>query len=209
MCPKRVRALPVFESSFPRRQQARRLRRAAATAIVAGAVAVIAAGDGATALAGLPALVMAGLVVDARRWVRLAARSRVGVRSEAQVRRALSGLKAEGWRLRHSLLWGGRGMSSASRSPRPGSRTRSRSKRARSRRPPGPCPGGGRVGLPASAALVPSRSAPGAVRGARRRSRARRGRGARGVGGPPGAGAQSPRGNLTPPAGPAPQTSSR
>ena len=52
---------------------------------------------------------MAGLVVDARRWVRLAARSRVGVRSEAQVRRALSGLKAEGWRLRHSLLWGGRG----------------------------------------------------------------------------------------------------
>ena len=104
--------MPVFQSSFPRRQQARRLRRAAASgaaAIVAGALAVIAVGAGATALAGLLALVMAALVVDARRWVRLAARSRVGARSEAQVRRALGGLEAEGWRLRHSLLWGGRG----------------------------------------------------------------------------------------------------
>ena len=104
--------MPVFLSSFPRRQQARRLRRAVtsgAAAIAAGALSAMAAGAGGTALAGLLALVMVGLVVDARRWVRLAARSRVGARSEAQVRRALGGLKAEGWRLRHSLLWGGRG----------------------------------------------------------------------------------------------------
>jgi Nuclease-related domain len=104
--------VPVFQSSFPRRQQARRLRRAAAsgaTTIVAGALAVIAAGDGATALAGLLALVMAGLVVDAHRWVRLAARSHVGARSEDAVRRALGGLEAEGWRLRHSLPCSGRG----------------------------------------------------------------------------------------------------
>ena len=62
---------PVFESSFPRRQQARRLRRAAASgaaAIAAGALALIAIGAGATALAGLLALVMAALVLDARRW---------------------------------------------------------------------------------------------------------------------------------------------
>jgi Nuclease-related domain len=97
---------------FPRRQQARRLRRAVASgtaAIVAGALAATAAGVGATALAGLLTLVMAALVVDARRWVRLAARSRVGARSEDAVCRALSGLEAEGWRLRHSLPWGGRG----------------------------------------------------------------------------------------------------
>jgi Nuclease-related domain len=104
--------VPVFQLSFPRRQQARHLRRATASgaaAIVAGALAAIAAVAGAAALAGLLALVMVGLVVDARRWVRLAARSRVGAQSEAQVRRALSVLKAEGWRVRHSLLWGGRG----------------------------------------------------------------------------------------------------
>ena len=104
--------MPVFQLSFPRRQQARRLRRAAASgaaAIVAGALAATPAVAGTTPLAGLLALVMAALAVDARRWVRLAARSGVGAQSEAQVWRALSGLEAEGWRLRHSLLWGGRG----------------------------------------------------------------------------------------------------
>ena len=104
--------VPVFRSSFPRRQQARRLRRAAASgaaAVAAAVLALIATGAGATPLAGVLALVMAALVLDARRWVRLAARSRVGARSEDAVRRALGGLDAEGWRLRHSLLWGGRG----------------------------------------------------------------------------------------------------
>ena len=104
--------MPVFELSFPRRQQGRRLRRAAArcaAAIVAGALAATAAGAGATAFAGLLVLVMGGLLLDARRWVRLAARSGVGARSEAQVRRVLGGLEADGWRLRHSLAWGGRG----------------------------------------------------------------------------------------------------
>ena len=102
----------MFHSSFPRRQVARRLRCAAAStaaAIAAGALAVIAAGAGAAALTVLLALVMAALVVDARRSVRLAARSGVGARSEGQVRRALGGLEAEGWRLRHSLPCGGRG----------------------------------------------------------------------------------------------------
>jgi Nuclease-related domain len=102
----------VFWSSFPRRQQARRLRRAGAScaaAITAGVLAVIAAGAGATAVAGVLALVMAALLLDARCWVSLAARSRVGARSEDTVRRALGRLEAEGWRLRHSLPCGGRG----------------------------------------------------------------------------------------------------
>jgi hypothetical protein len=102
----------MVRSSFPRRQQYRRLRRAAAsgaTALAAGALAIIALRAGAPALAGALALVMIGLVIETRCWLRLAGRSRVGARSEAQVRRVLSGLEAEGWRLRHSLVWGGRG----------------------------------------------------------------------------------------------------
>jgi Nuclease-related domain len=102
----------VLWSSFPRRQQARRLRRAGASyaaAITAGMLAVIAASAGATAVAGVLALVLAALLLDARRWVRLAARSRVGARSEDAVRRALGRLEAEGWRLRHSLPFGRRG----------------------------------------------------------------------------------------------------
>ena len=104
--------VPVFQSSFPRRQQARRLRRAAASGaagIAAGALAATAAAVGATAMAGLLALVMVALVVDARRWVRLAARSGVGARSEDEVRRVLAPLRAEGWRLRHSLPYRRRG----------------------------------------------------------------------------------------------------
>jgi len=112
----RVRAacklVPVFRSSFPRRQQARRLRRAGASGaagIASGALAAVAASASDLRLAGFLALATAALMVDARRWARLAARSGVGARSETQVRRALSGLEAEGWRLRHSLAWGGGG----------------------------------------------------------------------------------------------------
>jgi hypothetical protein len=39
----------------------------------------------------------------------LAGRNRVGARSEDEVRRALAPLRTEGWRLRHSLQWRGRG----------------------------------------------------------------------------------------------------
>ena len=39
----------------------------------------------------------------------LAGRSGVGARSEDEVRRALAPLQADGWRLRHSLRWQGRG----------------------------------------------------------------------------------------------------
>jgi len=48
--------VPVFALSFPRRQQARRLRRAVArvaAAVIVGALAAIAKSVGATASAGL------------------------------------------------------------------------------------------------------------------------------------------------------------
>jgi Holliday junction resolvase-like predicted endonuclease len=102
----------MLGSSFPRRQQYRRWRRAAASgaaALVAGTLAIIAAVAGTWAVAGVLLLVAVGLLVDARHWVRLAARSRIGARSEDEVRRALAALEAEGWRVRHSLAFGSRG----------------------------------------------------------------------------------------------------
>jgi hypothetical protein len=104
--------LSVSRWSFPRRQQYRRPRRAAATGaagLAASAFAVIAARAGATALAGALSLIMVGLLICAHHWVRLAFRSRVGARSEVEVRRVLATLAAEGWRLRHSLPYGRRG----------------------------------------------------------------------------------------------------
>ena len=50
-----------------------------------------------------------GFGLYARHWLSLAERSRVGARSEDEVRRALAPLRADGWRLRHSLPWRGRG----------------------------------------------------------------------------------------------------
>ena len=64
---------------------------------------------GATSIAGLLLLLAIGLGLDARHWLVLAGRSRVGSRSEDEVQRALARLETEGWRLRHSLRWRGRG----------------------------------------------------------------------------------------------------
>jgi hypothetical protein len=54
-------------------------------------------------------IVAAALGLRARHWLSLARRSRVGARSEDAVQRVLAPLQAEGWRLRHSLPWQGRG----------------------------------------------------------------------------------------------------
>jgi len=98
--------------TFPRRQQYRRLRRtgeyAAATAVV-GALTVLTVALGAIPIAAVLLLATAGLAVRTRHWARLAGRSRVGARSESEARRALAPLESEGWRLRHSLPWQGRG----------------------------------------------------------------------------------------------------
>jgi hypothetical protein len=102
----------VSAAPYPRRQQAYRLKRAAGAA--AGAAAITAAGLTA-GLAGLTAaavmlLLTAGAVgLYARHWARLARRSRIGARSEDQVRQALATLDREGWRLRHSITWPGGG----------------------------------------------------------------------------------------------------
>ena len=98
--------------NYPRRQQYRRIGQAAATgagAVLAVALALIAASLGALLLALVLLLLAVALGAYARHWARLAGRSRVGARSEEQVQRALAPLAAEGWRLRHSLRWQGRG----------------------------------------------------------------------------------------------------
>jgi len=98
--------------SYPRRQQYRRLLHAgggATAGVVAAVAAAVAWAAGATRLAGVLLLVVAGSLVYARHWARLAGRSRVGARSEGGVRRALSILRSEGWTLRHSVRWQGRG----------------------------------------------------------------------------------------------------
>ena len=64
---------------------------------------------GALSAAGAILVLALGLGLYARHWLSLAERSRVGARSEDEVRRVLAPLQAEGWRLRHSLPWRGRG----------------------------------------------------------------------------------------------------
>jgi Nuclease-related domain len=81
-------------------------------ALASGASALLAlavAGAGAVSAAGAILVLALGLGLYARHWLSLAGRSRVGARSEDEVRSALAPLQAEGWRLRHSLPWRGRG----------------------------------------------------------------------------------------------------
>jgi hypothetical protein len=98
--------------NYARRQQYRRLShagKAALGSVVVGLLGLAVAIAGAAALGGLLVLTAVGLGFSARHWLSLARRSRVGARSEDAVRRALAPLQAEGWRLRHSLPWQGRG----------------------------------------------------------------------------------------------------
>ena len=98
--------------NYPRRQQYRclsRAGRAAAGSVAAALLALVVGGAGAPPLAGLLLLTAFGLGLYARHWLSLARRSRVGARSEDEVQRALAPLEEEGWRLRHSLPWRGRG----------------------------------------------------------------------------------------------------
>ena len=97
--------------NYARRQQYRRIfraGRAAAGSVAAVVLALVVGAAGAVSLAGLLLLTAIGLGLCARHWLSLAQRSRVGARSEDEVRRALASLEAEGWRLRHALPWQGR-----------------------------------------------------------------------------------------------------
>ena len=98
--------------NYARRQQCRRLSHAAKAglgSVIVALFGLVVASAGAATLAGLLLLTAAGLGLYARHWLSLAGRSRVGARSEDEVQRALAPLQAEGWRLRHSLPWQGRG----------------------------------------------------------------------------------------------------
>jgi hypothetical protein len=98
--------------SHPRRQQLRRSRRAASRgtlAAVALVLALLVAGAGEPALALVLVLLSGVFALAGRRALRLAARSRVGAKSEADVRRALERLAREGWRVRHAVDWPGGG----------------------------------------------------------------------------------------------------
>ena len=98
--------------NYARRQQYRRIWRAGEAAFVATVLAVVglgAASIGAGLLAAVLLVGAVGLGVYARHWFSLADRSRVGARAEDAVQHALAPLQAEGWRLRHSLPWQGRG----------------------------------------------------------------------------------------------------
>ena len=98
--------------NYARRQQYRRLSRAAMAAMASGASVLLAlavAGAGAVPAAGAVLVLALGFGLYARHWLSLAERSRVGARSEDDVRRALAPLRADGWRLRQSLPWCGRG----------------------------------------------------------------------------------------------------
>jgi hypothetical protein len=98
--------------NYARRQQHRRLSRAGEAGTGAAGTAFLglwAASVGATLVAVCLLIVAAALGLCARYWLSLARRSRVGARSEDTVHRALAPLRAEGWRLRHSLPWQGRG----------------------------------------------------------------------------------------------------
>jgi Nuclease-related domain len=98
--------------NYARRQQYRRLSRAGEAWIGATGTALLglwAASVSAALVAACLLVVAAALGLRARHWLSLARRSRVGARSEDDVQRALMPLEAEGWRLRHSLRWQGRG----------------------------------------------------------------------------------------------------
>ena len=98
--------------SYVRRQELRRLVRAARSAVMSVIAMVVGIGiavAGAPVVGGVLLVSALGFGVSARRFLRLARRSRVGARSERDVQRVLADLQAEGWRLRHSLPWQGRG----------------------------------------------------------------------------------------------------
>lgn len=98
--------------NYARCQQYRRLSRAAMAATASAAAMVLAlarASAGSVSAAGVLLVLALGFGLYARHWLSLARRSRVGARSEDEVRRALAVLQPEGWRLRHSLPWRGCG----------------------------------------------------------------------------------------------------
>jgi hypothetical protein len=87
--------LSVVMTSYPRRQQLRRLMgaaRFAGCAAIAAAASPLLASAGHAGLAVALGAVAVGMALLSRRALRLSRRSRVGAESEAEVRRALEPL---------------------------------------------------------------------------------------------------------------------
>jgi hypothetical protein len=171
--------------SYPRRQQYRRMHRAVVSAAASATAAGLALAAARTAAPGVAAallLVTVALLIDARRWLRLAGRSRVGARSEDEVQRALAQLETEGWRLRHSLPWRGRGdIDSVAIAPT-GVAFAIETKNQNPRGPaPCPCARAGGMADPSPATMVQTRCAAGRVPCSTAWSRACRGRRAGGL----------------------------
>ena len=105
--------LSAVTVSYPRRQQLRRLMRAARLAARRDdRVGRRGAAGAAPATPGLALLARGGRGRDGATESSRAApgrRSRVGAESEAQVRRALEPLAREGWHVAHAVDWPGRG----------------------------------------------------------------------------------------------------
>jgi hypothetical protein len=98
--------------NYARRQQYRRLLRAgeaAAGSTILALLGFLAASLDAAFLAAPLLLIGVALGLYSRHWLSLARRSAVGARSEDAVQRSLAPLEAEGWRMRHSVRWSGRG----------------------------------------------------------------------------------------------------
>jgi Nuclease-related domain len=99
-------------TNYPRRQQYRRVSHAGRLALTSGAVAVVALYL-VSIRAALPAVLLLAIAVTlgirARHWLSLAGRSRVGARSEDEVRRALEPLRQHGWQSFHALRGAGQG----------------------------------------------------------------------------------------------------
>jgi hypothetical protein len=98
--------------SYPRRQQFRRLARAAVSAlgcVATGALGLTLATAGLFAAALAVLLTALALGIVTRHRLKLATRSAVGACSEDEVRRQLAALERKGWRIRHSLPWQGGG----------------------------------------------------------------------------------------------------
>jgi hypothetical protein len=98
--------------SYPARQRNRRLARGAQEAAAAVATLVLAGVAASSRIWSLPlALLILSVAFALRAWrsAQLARRSSIGARSEERVRAELKALEREGWQVRHSLRWRGRG----------------------------------------------------------------------------------------------------
>ena len=96
--------------NYARRQQYRRLSKAAVAGTAsAGAVLLAVASAGAISAAGVLLVLSLGFGLYARHWLALAGRmpGRCSLRGRGSASAAV--LELEGWRLRHSIPWRGRG----------------------------------------------------------------------------------------------------